>query len=398
MKKVLFVIPTMRMGGAEKALVSLLRSLDPERLGISLLLFETGGVLQQEIPSHVEIIEADPITRGMVLELRCYIKDMIRLGYYLAALDRFRISLRSKRGKKQFAWDTIRRHIPELQGHYDVAIGFLEGFTDFYVIDKVNADRKIGWIHTEMSNSVQSGMESKYYLQFDRIVTITELCKKAFLNIYPEACDKIEVIENIVSSEDVLKKAETPIDSLWDKDTCRIVTVGRLEYVKGIDIAVKACAKVKEKGYDITWHVFGEGSIKKELERLIKKLKLEDCFILEGLTANPYPYMKKADIIVQSSRNEGKSIVLDEAKILGKAIVVTRYSSVFDQIRDGETGIITDFTPESLASGIIRLIEELSFRRLLEQNCRKDKTQSDITLNLVYKLIEGNRGEDFVEY
>ena len=66
--------------------------------------------------------------------------------------------------------------------------------------------------------------------------------------------------------------------------------------------------------------------------------------------------MKACDVLVQSSRYEGKSVVLDEAKILGKPIVVTRYQTVADQIEDGKEGLITDMTAGGMAAGIQKMI------------------------------------------
>ena len=66
------------MGGAEKSLISLLKALDPQRVAVDLYLFETGGVLQAEVPDWVNILEADAVTRGMTLELRNYLPDVLR--------------------------------------------------------------------------------------------------------------------------------------------------------------------------------------------------------------------------------------------------------------------------------------------------------------------------------
>lgn len=67
--------------------------------------------------------------------------------------------------------------------------------------------------------------------------------------------------------------------------------------------------------------------------------------------------MNYADIIVQTSRWEGKSVVLDEAKIIGKPIVTTNYQTAKDQIKNGAEGIIVDMTPNGIASGIEQLID-----------------------------------------
>ena len=124
------------------------------------------------------------------------------------------------------------------------------------------------------------------------------------------------------------------------------------------------------------------------LEKQIEEYALRDSFILEGLTDNPYPYMKASDVVVQPSRWEGKSLVLDEAKILGKAIVVTDYTSVSDQIRDGVTGIVTGMEPEQIAQGIERVLSDTGLRRDLEENCRSEKGDWVESLNTFYKMID----------
>ena len=75
-----------------------------------------------------------------------------------------------------------------------------------------------------------------------------------------------------------------------------------------------------------------------------------------GLRSNPYPYIKFADILVQSSRYEGKSVVLDEAKILDRPIVVTNYNSAKDQISDGVDGLIAKMSGEGIAEKIMEMM------------------------------------------
>ena len=380
-------MPTLRMGGAEKALVSLLKSLDPERVAVDLFLFETGGVLQKEVPSWVTIIGADSIVRDMTLEMRNYFGELIRQRKFSAALARLKITFQARHGKHSFSWDTIKKFIPNVEGHYDVAIGFLEGFADFFVIDKINADKKIGWIHTDMTGKISNEQEIAYYKKFDVLATISEMCKIAFADAFAYDKNQINVIENIVFPRDVLQKAEEKVDIEWEISKTNIISVGRLEYPKGFDIGARAAKVLKDKGYNFCWHIYGEGLMRDEIQKYIKENDLEDYYILEGLAANPYPYMKKADILVQPSRWEGKSLVLDEAKILGKAIVVTDYPSVTDQIIEEKTGIITDLTPESIADGIERLIRNDELRKKLEDNCRQDLNQSCKAIERFYKII-----------
>lgn len=392
MKSLLFVIPTMRVGGAEKSLVSLLQALDPERVQVDLLLFEGGGVLQNQLPDWVRVIEADPVTRGMILEIRYYLKDVAKESIP-AAISRLWMTVRSSMRKKlrfgpRFSWDTVKKHIPKLDKHYDVAIGYLEGFTDFYVIDKVDAGRKIGWIHTDISSVLHAEEETAYYSQFQRIVTITEKCRSAIIQVYPFLEDKTLVLPNLVSREEIERKANESVGLDHVPGGFEIVTVGRLEYVKGIDIAADACRLLIDRQIPVRWRVYGDGSCREELETRVDRLSLKDSFSLCGEVPNPYPYIKAADILVQPSRWEGKSVVLDEAKLLGKAIVVTDYPSVTDQICHGENGWIVEMTPEALADGIECVLRDAALRARLEKACQNMPDETCEILERFYRLIE----------
>ncbi|MDO4465984.1 MAG: glycosyltransferase [Bacillota bacterium] len=387
-KKVLFVIPTLRMGGAEKSLVSLLKSLDSDKYEVDLFLFEKGGILQKDVPSWVHILEEDRKTRAMILELRTYFKDLLKSCHFGAALARLSITVLPKLTKKKvFSWNRIKKYIAPLEKEYDVAIGYLEGVTDFFVMDKVIAKKKIGWIHIDFTEHNVFPEEIEYYQKFDYLATISQICLDAFLKKIPQVKDKMCVIENITLAEDVIQKSLEDVTDNWDENRVHLVSVGRLEYQKGMDIGAQSAKVLKEKGIPFCWHVYGQGSMKEEIEQYIQANHLEDCFILEGLRSNPYPYMKKADILVQPSRWEGKSIVLDEAKILGKAIVVTDYPSVNDQIQDGITGKIVAIDPVLIADGIECLIQNQQLIRVLEQNTKNEKSQSDTIVKKFEELI-----------
>lgn len=388
MKHIIFVMPTLRMGGAERALVSLLKTLDPKRVKVDLFLFERGGVLEKEVPSWVKIIQSDPIVREMTLELRNYLGELLRHRKLSAAITRLKITAMARRRKNYFSWGAIEKYIPSVPGHYDVAVGFLEGFTDFFVVDKVNADRKIGWIHTDMSGKIFNKQEMAYYRKLDMLATISEKCRTAFITRSEYPGERMRVIENIVLPQEILHKADETVDEMWDSSKVHIVSVGRLEYLKGMDIAAKTALILKENGCDFVWHIYGRGLMREEISQYVKQNNLSDCFILEGQRPNPYPYMKKADIIVQPSRREGKSLVLDEAKILGKAIVVTNYPSVTDQITDRKTGIIVDTTPQAIAEGVELLVTDKRLKSNLEDNCRRAPNRSRLVVDQFYKLTD----------
>ena len=111
---------------------------------------------------------------------------------------------------------------------------------------------------------------------------------------------------------------ETEIETLDFSNT--IVSVGRLSNEKGFDLAVEASKILKDKNINFRWYFIGDGNQREALEQKIKSYQLQNHVLLLGLKDNPYPYIKKAKIYAQTSRFEGKSIAIDEAKILRKPI------------------------------------------------------------------------------
>ncbi len=394
MKSILFVIPTLKVAGAEKSLVSLLNEVDRTKYDITVLLISREGELLEKIPSDVKVEEMDWLSKAMLSPYKTAAPILKKNHKYLALFQRFIFAVSAALCKNQMPrskdWDFVHKYVAPLDKEYDVAIGYLEGHADFYVAEKVKAKKKIAWVHSNYrSKKSNPERDEKYYGLFDNIVTISDQCADVLKEIYPRQREKICVIPNIVSSKEVIEKAESTTDLIsWSKDAIHLLTVGRLETQKRIDRAIEACKILRDKGYDIVWHVLGEGSKRKELEDKIIECGLKDVFVLEGMKTNPYPYIKQAFCIVQSSDAEGKSIVLDEAKILRKLIVTTRYGSVEDQIQNETTGLVVDMDARSLAEGIIRLMNEPTLCKKISDNLNELNFVTEEIVKDIEELIE----------
>lgn len=166
----------------------------------------------------------------------------------------------------------------------------------------------------------------------------------------------------------------------------KLVSVGRITEQKGFDIAIDAAKILKDKGLIFCWYIIGDGPLKKKLENEVKKQKITNQIKFIGIRTNPYSYINKADIYVMPSRFEGKSIALDEAKILCKAIVVTKYPSVFDAIQDKVNGYLVDINAESIAAGIFTLYNNLSLRKKLQDNLKSEDNNNENSV--IHKFLE----------
>ena len=119
----------------------------------------------------------------------------------------------------------------------------------------------------------------------------------------------------------------------------------------------------------------------------MKKKNLQESFRLLGLKSNPYKYLKACDIYAQPSRYEGKSVAIDEAKILCKPILVTNFSTVYDQIEDKKTGVITEMKSENISECIQMIIDNKDLVAKLKIKLKSLDLGNEEEIKKLYILI-----------
>ncbi|MBX9888371.1 MAG: glycosyltransferase [Flavobacteriaceae bacterium] len=397
-KKIVFVIPSLDAGGGEKSLVNLLNCLDFTLYDVDLILFKKQGIFLNSVPKEVTIIsiQGDYIhfTKNV---FRSILAFTIRLKIVLA-LHRILFFLKSRRIKnsaqaEQYTWNNLSKSIAPFPKKYDQAIAFLEKSSIYLTVDKLNATSKIGWIHTNYASSgMNSDFDTNYFSQLNALVTVSPECHANLVSVFPQFSGKIKTIYNIVSESIIqslsLKTATTRKRFSSFENT--IVTVARLSYEKGCDLAIDASRIMKEKNINFKWFIIGEGSERLILEKQIQKYQLEENVFLIGLKENPYPYMKQCTVYVQPSRYEGKSIAIEEAKILHKPIVVTDFSTAKDQIKSDVNGIIVDMNPDALATSIANLLVDTQHQSVLVNNLSNEEFGTESEINKLYELLNEN--------
>ena len=229
----------------------------------------------------------------------------------------------------------------------------------------------------------------KHLVNMDGIVSISDECVDILKDEFPEFASKMYMLENITSSIALEKQASEFYPSEYKKDDFKILSIGRLHEQKGFDMAVKAAAILKSNNMKFKWYVLGDGELRNKLEALIKENDVSDCFFLLGTRENPYAYIKNCDLFVQSSRYEGKSVVIDETKILNKPIVVTDYPTVKDQITNKIEGMIVDMSPEGIAGGITEMLQSEELRMQYVHNLEKREYGNQKEIEKYMALIDG---------
>ena len=179
--------------------------------------------------------------------------------------------------------------------------------------------------------------------------------------------------------------AQQPI-SLPSEDGLTLVTVGRLVPQKGYDIAAKAAWLLKEHGVRFHWYVVGGGN-STPIEKDIAQYGIRDCFTLLGAKANPYPYMKAADIYVQTSKFEGYCLTLAEARMLNVPCVTTNFDVVYAQMINGENGLVVEMNAEAVADGIIRLATDQELYQHIKGYQIQEKKGNVEEIEKFYELL-----------
>lgn len=364
--KVLFFIDSLTCGGAEKSLVSLLPLLDYTKIDVDLMMVHRGGVFEDYIPEQVNVVDF-PNPKGFYCEI---------------CLLGFRIIRRlfPNRHGAEMRWRTMSSAYQVLAKAYDVAIAYQQGFPTYYLSEKVTADKKIAWINVDLEKAGYSAdFNRPFYDKMDKIIPVSDLLCEMLKESPFVNSSKLYTVYDILNVDLIKKMSLERALVKTAPNELVITTVGRMVVQKGYDLAVEAASILKAKDISFKWYFVGGGGMRPEIERMISDYGLENNIVLVGMTPNPYPYMAMADIYVQTSKFEGFGLTLNEARILNKPVVSTNFSVVYNQIRDGENGLICEMKAESIAENILQLATNLKLREMLIDATRAEVNTTSIT-------------------
>lgn len=393
-KRILFVIESLTLGGAEKSLVTLLNLLDYSKYDVDLLLFAQGGAFQQLLPAEVNLLPVPEYFAYTSIPLSNLAEKIKRPGMLLAQL-RYSVALRSgeynNKEKAVLLWEHTRNCFQTMKQEYDTAIAYAQGVPTFFVAEKVRARKKAAWI-----NAVYKP-EGRYmdfirpmYEKFDRVNAVSESLAEQMQETFKIPAHKMMIMKDILDVDFARKMAKMPSAAAEDMNSSgvKILTVGRLANMKGHDLAVDAAKCFLDRGVDFTWYAVGDGDLREELEHQIAANGLQDRFILLGSRSNPYPYFAACDLYVQPSRFEGFGITLAEAKMFYKPIVTTNFDAVGAQFVNEQNGLIVDISAEAIADGIQRMLTDTDLRERCIANVRAEKLGNTEEMEKLYRMIE----------
>ena len=383
MKRIFIAIHYLEIGGAERSLIGLLNALDYTKYKVDLFVHAHRGEFMSLIPKQVnllpEIGSYAVIEKPMVEALKEGLIGVV--GARLLAKLQYKAYKKKHHPKEgsavfQYVADCVTPVLPSLKkyGEYDLAISFLTPHN--IVRDKVQAKKKLAWIHTDYSTiDVDVEKELPVWAAFDKIFAVSEGVKDTFLKTFPTLSNKVDVFENILSEACIREQSEIGIEQAKAEMQCPIalnpklstlnlLSVGRFTEAKNFDNVPDICKRINSQfsilnsQYRIRWFLIGYGGDEALIRRNIEKAGMQDYCIILGKKENPYPYMAACDAYVQPSRFEGKAVTVREAQILCKPVIIANYKTASSQVKDGLDGIIVPQSNEEMADAITAFLQD----------------------------------------
>ena len=379
-KRILFINGHLNAGGVERSLVDVLKHMDYKKYAVDLLLLEDTGDYASELPPEVNVLFRDiHHTYGGVASS---IWQCIAAHDWMCLRLRFLFLL-----NKIFGAHALKSAATVLLGkhHYACVVGFRSGICSDLAAYSVQADRKITWWHHGEFN-VNRVAYGDMCSKMDAVAVVSQSCKDMLQGQLPELADKLVCIPNMLDAEVIGRKAA---DSPYTSDALHIVSVGRLAPEKHFENIIPAAKALRETGTDFTWHIVGDGSEHARLESLIAENDLKDHVMLEGSKANPYSYMKYADLFVHPSYVESQGLTVLEAMALDIPCVVTKSLGPCEFIEDGVNGLLTEQSPESLTEKVLAILNDKELYQQIKENTKcPDQFSPERVIKQIEALID----------
>lgn len=392
-KSILFVMNTLGHAGAETALLELLGKLE-DSCEIDLYVLMGQGELVAKLPSGVRLLnkrfnDCSVLSgKGRLYMAGTIVKALLRRATGIRLLPylcgNLRVMLKQHRVQAdKLLWRVLSDSGMRNDKEYDLAVAYLEGGSAYYVADHIRAKKKAAFIHIDYEQAGYTRkLDKDCYLQFDALFPVAEEIREKLLNVYPECAAKTKVFHNLINKDRILERAAEGAGFTDGYQGIRLLTVGRLTRQKAYPVAIEAMKLLKEEGCRARWYVLGEGEERHTLERKIAEYGLEQDFILMGAVENPFPYYRQADIYVHATGFEGKSIAVQEAQILGCAIIASDCTGNREQIIHETDGILCELSPCAVRDAVLRLTGDNKLRKRLGNAaaCKRIAYEEDITL------------------
>lgn len=355
-KKICFILPSLGGGGAEKVAYNLLNNMSLKNYELYLILTKEDGEYLKNLKKEINI---------KVLNYK-------RSRYSILEL-----------------YKEIKKLKPEIVIIFSFEISMLVGVLIRPLFKNIKfINRQLNLISKIRFNFLRKLFLRIAYGNFDKIITQSKDMTKDLLENISTDKKKIIEINNPVNINEIIELSNKNNQIEFKPDNKNLLCVGRLSKQKGFDKTIKIMRFFKET--NVKLYILGEGTERKNLEKLIENYSLKNTVFLLGRKENPYIYMKNADLFILSSRYEGFPNVLLEAGACGLySICDDSPGGINEIIEENTNGNIVDFNNEKLVEKfIIEKLDKIKDKKLTEKSIL-DRYSMNIIIKKYEKLLEG---------
>ena len=333
MNKIRLLISSVNLdyGGIEKSLLNLVNSFDFNKYDVTLVLEEKSGIYLNKVNKGINIIEYKPSSDKNLLIRK--IKNFINKCLWI-----------------------IKNY-----NKYDISICYATYSMPANFITRASAKKRIIWIHSNYcaafdydKDKINDFFDIRYLNKFDNIVFVSNEAKNDLKKYYPFIEKKSITLNNIIDTSEIINNSNLGV-KLKKNDFKNIaVFVGRMDdEVKKVSRIIELAKKCQQDKKDILFLLVGDGPDLLSLKVMVEEFNLNNVEFV-GAQVNPYPYIKKANFLILTSKYEGFPVVYNEAIILDKPILSTVNVSDDEIEINGDFGIICK--PEELYENIDNIL------------------------------------------
>lgn len=364
MKKLLFVIPSYRWGGDTTALYNLLNKIDLSKFKVDLFPLIDEGPYRERF-SNCTILKGSATIMSLLKRFEFShgwnsVSSLVLKSLNKLSNGRF-LNLVYKRTGKRLMQDTA----------YDAVIAWTEWepttFVSFFP-----AKSRIAWIHCDYSFNQHSADEDDSYKEMGRIVLVSNYCKGQFINLFPDLRDRAVTIYDILDKQQIISKSKEFIDDYPVGEGFHLLSYGRIAPGKRFSSIPQIASRIKESGVSFHWSIMGPDQHPEELaliQQSIVNYHVQDCVDYLGVRANPFPYIRQADLVVNTSASEALCYSILEPAILGTPTVNADFDVAYEVLDEGKNGLIVPL--EEMAGTIVRFLQDPRLRGEIKENLKK---------------------------
>lgn len=340
-RKICFVLPSLAGGGAERAAVHILNTLDGQQWDRSMYLFDRVGPYLDEVSSDIRLSSGT---------------DHSRLG----------------------RWQALRRFIRETRP--EIVVSFLSYFSVLTAARAAGVGARVVFNQqTPMTAFLADGdypwrgawhrrvftlVTRTGYAAADLVVATSRGVADDLQSAFGVNPAQLRVVPNPVDLERVAAAAVEPLDAEFQAQWTSpvIVAAGRLAEAKNYPLLLDAMALLRQR-IPARLFILGQGELEGAIRARIAERGLADAVVLCGFQRNPWKFIAKADVFALTSHYEGFGNVLVEAMACGVPVVATASAGTRDIVRDGEDGLlVTTHDAVSVAGALERVLGDAARR------------------------------------